>query len=124
MKDVMIKNISKISFLDNKIKTIDNLLEKENYREAYKATAALVELVIAVFLEKQYNEKIESSNIINLIKILINKKEEKIEKILTEINGEYNLIDLDNIEKSDVEFLVGYLDEIVKDILEKHGNIF
>lgn len=123
MKDIMKKNISKISFLNNKIQTIDNLMKNKNYKEAYKATAALVELVNVLLLEKVYNEKVESSNIINLIKIL-EEKEKNIVNILIEINGEYNLINYEKVRKIDVEFLVGYLDDIVGNILENHGNIF
>lgn len=123
MKDIMKKNISKISFLNNKIQTIDNLMKNKNYKEAYKATAALIELVNVVLLEKVYNEKVESSNIINLIKIL-EEKEKNIAKILIEINGEYNIINYEKVRKVDVEFLIGYLDDIVGNILENHGNIF
>lgn len=123
MKDIMKKNISKISFLNNKIQTIDNLIKNGNYKEAYRATAALIELVNVVLLEKVYNEKVESSNIINLIKIL-EEKEKNIANILIEINGEYNLINYEKAKKLDVEFLIGYLDDIVGNILENHGNIF
>lgn len=123
MKDIMKKNISKISFLNNKIQTIDNLMKNKNYKEAYKATAALVELVNVLLLEKVYNEKVETSNIINLIKIL-EDKEKDIANILIEINGEYNIINYEKVRKVDVEFLVGYLDDIVGNILENYGNIF
>lgn len=123
MKDIMKKNISKISFLNNKIQTIDNLMKNKNYKEAYKATAALVELVNVLLLEKVYNEKVETSNIINLIKIL-EDKEKDIANILIEINGEYNIINYEKVRKVDVEFLIGYLDDIVGNILENHGNIF
>ncbi len=123
MKSVMIKNISKISFLNGKIETIDNLISSGGYKDAYKAAAALVELVNVVLLEKVYNEKVESSNIINLIKIL-ESKEKDISGILTEINGEYNLINYEKVKRRDVEFLIGYLDDIVGIIIEKHGNIF
>lgn len=123
MIDIMKKNIRKISFLNNKIETIDNLMKNKNYKEAYKATAALVELVNVLLLEKVYNEKVETSNIINLIKILENK-EKDIANILIEINGEYNIINYEKVRKVDVEFLIGYLDDIVGNILENHGNIF
>lgn len=123
MRDIMKKNISKISFLNNKIETIDNLMKNKNYKEAYKATAALVELINVLLLEKVYNEKVETSNIINLIKIL-EDKEKDIANILIEINGEYNIINYEKVRKVDVEFLIGYLDDIVGNILENHGNIF
>ena len=95
MKSVMIKNISKISFLNGKIETIDNLISSGSYKDAYKAAAALLE-----------------------------SKEKDISGILTEINGEYNLINYEKVKRRDVEFLIGYLDDIVGIIIEKHGNIF
>lgn len=123
MKEVMIKNISKISFLDNKMQTIYNLIESKKYKEAYKATAAVIELVSAILLEKVYNVQVENSNIINLIMLLKNR-EDKIEKILTEVNGEYNQKNYEYANQINVEFLVGYLDEIIKVILDEHGDIF
>lgn len=123
MRDIMIKNINKISFLDDKIETIDNLVKMEKYADAYRATSVLIEMICIIFLEKVYKVNIKNSNIINLI-VSLKNREEKIEKILTEVNGEYNIINYENADKNDVEFLVGYLDEIVKVILEKHGNIF
>lgn len=123
MRDVMIKNINKIASFDSKMEVINNFINEKNYKEAYRAVAALIEYVSIILLEKIYNKKIESSNIISLITIL-KMKESKIEKILTEINGEYNLVNYEEISKIDVEFLIGYLDEIVKIILEEHGNIF
>lgn len=123
MREVMVKNINKISFLDNKMQIINSLMEEKNYKDAYKATAAIIELVSVLLLEKVYNIQVENSNIINLIMLLKNK-EEKIEKILTEINGEYNFINYEYVKQNDVEFLVGYLDEIVKAILDEHGDIF
>ena len=37
MKSVMIKNISKISFLNGKIETIDNLISSGSYKEDRKS---------------------------------------------------------------------------------------
>lgn len=123
MRDIMMKNINKISFLDDKIETIDNLVKMEKYADAYRATSVLIEMICIILLEKVYKVNIKNSNIINLI-VSLKNREEKIEKILTEVNGEYNIINYENADENDVEFLVGYLDEIVKVILEKHGNIF
>lgn len=123
MRDIMMKNINKISFLDDKIEKINNLVKMEKYADAYRATSVLIEMVCIILLEKVYKVNIKNSNIINLI-VLLKNREEKIEKILTEVNGEYNLINYEKADENDVEFLVGYLDEIVKTILKKHGNIF
>lgn len=59
-----------------------------------------------------------------LISNLEENKEGKLADILIEINGEYNSKNLNKITKLDLRFLLVYLDEIVRSVLEKHGDIF
>lgn len=124
MDKEIIENIKKSSYFDIKIKKIENLLEEMNYRKAYEATAALIEIVCIILLEKKYTEKIEESNIVTLIPIFNKYHEDKIKEILVDINGEYNSIKLSDVKEIDILSLLGKLDDIVKIILQKHGDIF
>lgn len=124
MEKIMIENIVKVEFIKNKFDKIDKLIKKENYKDAYIATAALIEIVCMLLISKKFNQTVDNSNIINLIKMLTKNNEKEIVGILKEINAEYNLINMDNVTEMDIIYLIGYLDEIVKEIIEKYGNIF
>ncbi|MBR3614341.1 MAG: hypothetical protein IKL55_04090 [Clostridia bacterium] len=124
MEKIMIENIVKVEFIKNKFDKIDKLIKKENYKDAYIATAALIEIVCMLLISKKFNQTVDNSNIINIIKMLTKNNEKEIVGILKEINAEYNLINMDNVTEMDIIYLIGYLDEIVKEIIEKYGNIF
>lgn len=124
MDKEIVENIEKVSFLSEKLKKVEMLLKSLNYENAYKATAALIEIVCIIGLEKIYNEKVEDSNIINLISIFDKHNEKEIKDILIDINGEYNSIKFDEIGEIDILALLGNLDDLVKNIIEKYGNIF
>ena len=118
MEKIMIENIVKVEFIKNKFDKIDKLIKKENYKDAYIATAALIEIVCMLLISKKFNQTVDNSNIINLIKMLTKNNEKEIVGILKEINAEYNLINMDNVTEMDTIYLIGYLDEIVREIIE------
>lgn len=124
MEKEMIENIIKVESINTKFEKIDKLIKREKYKDAYVATAALIEIVCMLLISKKHNEDVDNSNIINLIKILDRNNEKKLVAILKEVNAEYNLINLEKTTETDIVYLIGYLDEIVKEILEKYGNIF
>lgn len=120
----MIENILKVPMLNEKLKTIDKLLQKQDYVQTYKAIAALIEIVCMILLEKVYHEKVQNSNIVILADLLEKHNEKQLKEILVTINGEYNFIKLNKVDEIDILSLLGNLDEIVRVILEKHDNIF
>lgn len=124
MEKELIENINKVPFLSTKLEKIEKLLKEENYIESYRAVAALIEIVCIVTLEKVYNEKVEDSNIVILASMFEKNQEKEIKDYLIDINGEYNHIQISKTTEIDVLALIGNLDDLVKIILEKHGNIF
>lgn len=124
MEEIITENINKIPFFIKKMKKVEDLIKKEDYKEAYKAVAALIEITNILVLEKVHNSEVEDSNIIRLIAMLEDKKETEIVDNLIEINGIYNSIELDEVTEIDVEIIVSYLNQILEIVLEKHGNIF
>ena len=104
MEKEVIENVNKIPFFKPKVERIYNFIEEKNYTESYKCVANLIEIVCTTYLEEN--------------------KEGKLADILIEINGEYNSKNLNKITNLDLRFLLVYLDEIVRSIVEKHGDIF
>lgn len=123
MEEKAISEIKKIQYFREKIERIQNYIEKEEYEKAYNAVAKLIEILCIIILEKIYNEKVENSNIIIMAEML-RKKEPKIENILIEINGNYNYINLEKVEKYNVIALILDFNELLQIVLGKHGNIF
>lgn len=124
MEKEIVSNVSKIAFLKPKIDRIYNFIEKESYTEGYKSTANLIEIICIKLLDKVYNKRLQNQNMFTLISNLEENKEGKLADILIEINSEYNSKNLNKITKLDLRFLLVYLDEIVRSITEKHGDIF
>ncbi len=120
----IIKNIQKIPMLNEKLKTVEKLLQKEDYVQSYKAVSALIEITCMILLEKVYNEKVKNSNIVVLANLLEVHNEKELKELLVTINGVYNFIKLNKVEEIDVLSLLENLDKIIKIIIEKHDNIF
>lgn len=94
MNKEIIENIIKVPFLNSKLKTIENLIETKKEQEAYKATAALIEIVCMIFLEKVHHVETKQSDIIVLASLLENCKEKEMKELLIQVNGEYEDIRL------------------------------
>ncbi len=124
MEKEVIENVNKIPFFKPKVERIYNFIEEKNYTESYKCVANLIEIVCTTLLEKIHKKKLENPNMFTLISNLEENKEGKLADILIEINGEYNSKNLNKITNLDLRFLLVYLDEIVRSIVEKHGDIF
>ena len=124
MEKEVIENVNKIPFFKPNVERIYNFIEEKNYTESYKCVANLIEIVCTTLLEKIHKKKLENPNMFTLISNLEENKEGKLADILIEINGEYNSKNLNKITNLDLRFLLVYLDEIVRSIVEKHGDIF
>lgn len=114
LKKEIIENINKVPFLSKKMETIENLLEKEEFAEAYKAVAALIEIVCIQILESKYRTKVEDSNIVLLASLLEQHGEKELKERLVSINGEYEQIKLSKVKEFDVIALLSNLDDIVR----------
>lgn len=120
----LVQNINKSTFFSNKLKKVESLLKNKEYKESYKAVAALIEMACIIVLEKVYHEKVEDSNIVGLIAIFDKHGENELKQLLISINGEYNFVDFDKIQEIDILALIGNLDNFIKLVIEEHGNIF
>lgn len=89
MDKKIVENIIKVPFLNVKLATIENLLANKKMQEAYKAVAALIEIVCIICLDKVHHKTTNQSDIVMLASLLENCDEKEMKELLVEINGEY-----------------------------------
>lgn len=127
----MIQEVRKVN--DSNILTYDklkNMLDKVyeyaedgQYKEAYYKAAALIEYININILIKKFNVKLIDSSIGNITKEY-SKKDRKLFEIMVSLASEYSTIDIDRVDKSDVEYLVSEADYITKYATENYGKLF
>lgn len=126
MEKNLMENIEKIPMYKNKVEKIYSAISnKNNLKEAYIAIVAMIESVLTVLLKKVYNEDIKTTHLATISKLLTKHKENMLSEEAIYINSnreddEY----MEDIDEMDIEYLTERLDNILKIILEKHGNIF
>ncbi len=120
------ENIEKVSIFKNKIGKVNNSIEKkEEFKEAYIAIVAMVETALVILLKKVYNEELYTTHISMLSNLLLSHNEKVIADEANYINLNREDEDfMEYIEKEDVFHAIERLDNIIKIILESHGNIF
>lgn len=120
------ENIEKVSIFKNKIEKVNNSIEKkEEFKEAYIAIVAMVETALVILLKKVYNEELYTTHISMLSNLLLNHNEKVIADEANYINLNREDEDfMEYIEKEDVFHAIERFDNIIKIILESHGNIF
>ncbi len=117
--DTDFNNILKYDRLRKILDDILTYINKEDYNNAYYKTVTLLEFVNSIILMKQFEVKLKDTSITNILNLYYTLDEELFNKMLG-VNTEYNTID-DNIEKSDVEYLLMDVDYIVGYVTNKYG---
>lgn len=124
MDKKIIENIDKIPSFHTEMEKIETLLKKQSYAQAYQEVARLIEIACMDVLEEIYDERVEDSNIVTLAALFEQYHEKELKELLVAINGEYESIKLSQVKEMDVLSLLGYLDDMVKLVVEKYDNIF
>ena len=119
VKDSSILKYDKLKKMLNKVK---EYIEKKEYKEAYFKAASLIEYININVLIRKFNVRLEDTSITNIIKEY-EKKDETLYEIMIGINAEYNAIDIDKVDLSDIEYLVEEADYITEYVTEKYGNL-
>ena len=119
VKDSSILKYDKLKKMLNKVK---EYIDKKEYKEAYFKVAALIEYININILIRKFSVKLEDTSITNIIKEYA-KKDETLYEIMIGINAEYNAIDIDKVDLSDIEYLVEEADYITEYVTEKYGNL-
>ena len=120
VKDSSILKYDKLKKMLNKVK---EYIDKKEYKEAYFKAASLIEYININVLIRKFNVRLEDTSITNIIKEYA-KKDETLYEIMIGINAEYNAIDIDKVDLSDIEYLVEEADYITEYVTEKYGNLF
>ena len=118
-----LNNIIKFEKLNNIVNIINDYIDDERYIEAYYKAAAMLEFINANLVMKKFKIKLDDTNIIKFIEIY-NKKDKELSKKMISVNGEYNMIDTNEITNHDVEFLLLKIDDILEYIVGKYGIDF
>ena len=120
--EVKYNNILKYDKLKKMLEKVNEYVDKEEYKEAYFKVAALIEYININILIRKFSVKLEDTSITNIIKEYA-KKDETLYEIMIGINAEYNAIDIDKVDLSDIEYLVEEADYITEYVTEKDGNL-
>lgn len=118
--EIELKYLIKNKYLKEKVETI--LKEKNNNKNAYIGCMALLEYINVKLLKDYMKVDMPDYNIVRIM-TEYSKVDQKLFDLMVDINGEYNTIDLENIEDEDIESLLYDIDFIYGYILEKYGDI-
>ena len=98
------------------------LKENKNDEKTYVRCAALLEYINVRLLRDHLKVKLPDFDIVRIMKEY-NKHDKKLFELMVGINGEYNTVDLNNLDEdyiinflNDIDFIYGY-------ILEKYGDV-
>ena len=121
MDKEIIKYLAKNNYLKEKLEIIDNLIKKQDYKEAYFKLAAILEFINIKYIKHKYNMDMPNSTVINIANTY-EDRDEKLFKEMLAINAEYNQMDTNNVTMDDVEYLAGLVDTIYEYMLESTGE--
>lgn len=123
VKKMQDSNILKYDKLKKMLDKVYEYVSKKEYKEAYYKAAALIEYININILMKKFNVKLVDSSIANIAKEY-SKKDKTLFEVVASLIGEYNVIDIEQVDISDVEYLVSEADYITKYATENYGKLF
>lgn len=122
--DHELKYITKVNSYIDKIRVIENLLEKEDYETALKAVRALIEATGIVVLNKKFNIMPDDIGIAGISFAFGENNEETLCDVYKNINGTLNYIyDNKEIDRDDVIDILLELDRIVSIVISKYKGV-
>ena len=121
MNKEVIKNLEKNSYLKEKISIIEELIEKEELKEAYLKFTYILDYINIKYIKVKYNIDMAESTIMKISKFY-REKDPKLEDYMKIINAEYNDVNLDDLGIEDVEYLASIIDLIYEYMVKDIGN--
>ncbi len=121
MNKEVIENLEKNTYLKEKIRVINKLIEEKKYKEAYLKFATILEYINIKYIKAKYNIDMLDSSLINIVITYETRDKELYEKMKI-INAEYNNVNLNDIEIEDIEYLASIIDSIYQYMLDNTEN--
>lgn len=121
MNKEVIENLEKNTYLKEKIRVINKLIEEKKYKEAYLKFATILEYINIKYIKAKYNIDMLDSSLINIVITYETRDKELYEKMKI-INAEYNDVNLNDIEIEDIEYLASIIDSIYQYMLDNTEN--
>ncbi|HIT24074.1 MAG TPA: hypothetical protein IAD45_06620 [Candidatus Faecimonas intestinavium] len=121
MNKEVIENLEKNTYLKEKLRIINKLIEEKKYKEAYLKFATILEYINIKYIKAKYNIDMLDSSLINIVITYETRDKELYEKMKI-INAEYNDVNLNDVEIKDIEYLASIIDSIYQYMLDNIGN--
>lgn len=115
------ENISKVPFMVEKMKRIEEIYNNKKVDIAYSGVMSLIEIICTLILEKNFHEEVKDTAIITLAYMLRNNNELDIyNSLLSLISKDERIEKIDDYE---LNYLIISLDEITRITLEKYPKV-
>lgn len=121
MKLEGIDNLSKQDKFKGKIKKVEDLLEKDDIKEAFYKLALILEYINTKFIISKLNVNIKYTDIMKFIGIY-RDRDTKLYNKMVDINDQYNLVSEYGIDEDDVSLLALKVDSIYEYMVENYGE--
>ena len=107
--------------LKEKLLVLENLLNQEDYNEAYKELSYLLYYINMKYIKAKFDIDKQNFSIINMVDIYM-YKDEYLYKSMLIVNSEYNEVDINDVTFDDIEFLADLLDSMYEHMLNNVGE--
>lgn len=107
--------------LKEKLLVLENLLNQEDYNEAYKELSYLLYYINMKYIKAKFDIDKQNLSIINMVDIYM-YKDEYLYKSMLIVNSEYNEVDINDVTFDDIEFLADLLDSMYEHMLNNVGE--
>ncbi len=121
MNKEIIENLEKNKYLQERLSEIENLIEKNDYKEAYYKSATMLEYINIEYIKTKFNIDMKNSSVINILNTYLGR-DEILSKDMSIVNSEYNDVDINNVELMDIEYLIGIIDAMYQHMVETVGE--
>lgn len=116
-----LENIMKNEYIKDKVETLLIDFPKDN-NKVYLRAQALLEFINVKIITKQFKMELPDFDIIRITEIYRNVDKELFEEMVS-VNGEYNIVNSDEVYDKDVVTLLYHIDAVVGIMLKKYPNV-
>lgn len=116
-----LENIMKNEYIKDKVETLLIDFQKDN-NKVYLRAQALLEFINVKIITKQFKMELPDFDIIRITEIYRNVDKDLFEEMVS-VNGEYNIVNADEVYDKDVVTLLYHIDSVVGIMLKKYPDV-